>query len=233
MNILEATSQLCKIVILFMIIAFGIVWGQQIKPSNAVIQKYAKYYEYSCAHNICNVYLTDTIEDDSNYLGLYKLIVESPKNTVINIHLSGYGGDVSTVVHLANAIQESKAEVDTIVEGNVFSAHAFIAMLGKHIYIQPNVLLLFHIPAVQDPKTGENITMNQLCLYYKGYKDRGQDAYLKCLEDSAAYNNMFNTLVSKYVFPYLTSNEIIRFNDGWNINVQGSDMSNRLKSKDN
>lgn len=185
-------------------------------------------YEYTCKDYICEVYFTDIIQDDSEYIGLFNMIEHANKISIINIHLSGYGGQVQTMFHLANVILRSKAQVNTIVEGPVYSAHAFIAMLGHNITVMPNTLLMFHEPAILDPNTKDYVTLEEYCLNKVGHKDRGQDAYWKCKEDSEIYMHLSDQFFSEYVYPYLSKIEIIRIQQGYNVTILGTEMIKRI-----
>lgn len=202
-----------------------------IAPYMYIVDKTDKY-DISCSGNsTCDVYLSEDIDSPSSYRSLARFIEESPANRTINLHMQGNGGYMDTVYLLYNAIKSSQAVVDTVVEGNVQSAHAFISMLGKHIYIKPAGFFMFHLPAMA-VKSGENISYvlpEEACKMYRGSMDRGQDLYLKCLNvaknDAISFNKIFNETVA----PFLTKEELNQMNNGYDIIIQGSEMQKRLE----
>lgn len=186
-----------------------------------------QFYTYTCDKTECSVYLSSTIGEESYYLDLYSLIVSAPENQIINIHLSGSGGIMSTVYHLANVILQSKAKVNMIVEGPVYSAHAFIATLGNKLTIYPSSTFLFHLPAIAAPGQ-DAVIEGQDCGSYLGHKDRGQDAVPKCLALRQSEQDLFDSLFTKHIKPYLTAEEIDRLYKGYDIIISGKDLQKRI-----
>lgn len=190
----------------------------------------ANYYTYTCQGPVCNVYLTNSIGDENKYIDLYNLIENAPEGQTIRLHLSGNGGYMSTVYHLANAIAQSKAEIDTIIEGPVYSAHAFISMLGRKITILPSSQFLFHLPAIE-LQTGVTVLPYQSCLMYNGDTDRGQDAEQKCIDVNKGEQAIFDKLFDLYMRPYLTKDEAARVYQGYDVIISGIEMQKRLTKR--
>lgn len=183
----------------------------------------------------CDVYLASDIVDQGKYNQLYYLIESAPANGVIYMHLQGNGGHMSTVMRLRGVYGISRAKIVSVVEGPVYSAHAFIAMLSNKLIIMPNTLFLFHMPAYQrfDDRgrpIGGPLMYKVYCNTMRG-TDRGVNARLKCLQDSAQENNMYLNLFRETVFPYLTPNEINRMLKGEDIMINGSEMAKRLRGR--
>lgn len=186
------------------------------------------YYTYTCQGPMCNVYLTSSIGEESMYIDLYNLIENAPPGQTIVIHLSGNGGNMSTVYHLANAIAQSKAEVDTVVEGPVYSAHAFIAMLGNKITVTNLSQFLFHLPAVQLTEGGDAVLPIQSCLSFAGHYDRGQDAVQKCLDVTNGEQAMYDRMFKVYMAPFLTEKERADIYAGYDVVIPGPQMDKRI-----
>lgn len=211
--------------ILILGLSFTATYGIQNYLDKTVEVK-EKYYTYTCNRALCDVYFMSSIGAEDNYISLYKLLESAAPGQHINLHLSGNGGYMSAVYHLANAIELSKAEITTIVEGPVYSAHAFISMFGRHVKIANNALFMFHLPAV---KVGEdNILPEASCIVLSGHFDRGIDAVQKCVQSEHAEQAMFDRLFYTYVSKYLTSQEIKGLYAGENIIVPGHDMDLRI-----
>ncbi len=108
----------------------------------------SKQYDINCYQNKCEVFLTSSIGDQSDYVALAKLLETAPKGSIINLHLAGMGGSTDTVLYIQNAVELSVATVNTIIDGPVYSSHAYLEMIGKHITIGPNVFFMFHAAAI-------------------------------------------------------------------------------------
>ena len=181
-------------------------------------------------NNTYEVYFSNSLSDENSYLSLFNLIQSSSKDSVINLHLSGYGGDWECTLRFFNVIKKSKATINTIVEGPVYSAFAALAMAGDHITINPNTFLMFHEPAAY-LTDGEVITLEESCNVMKGHTDRGQDAYTKCMQQ-VYYTNKLSVYIEKtYIFPYFTSEQIYDFNTGKDTYILGDDLKIKLKNK--
>lgn len=193
-------------------------------------------YLISCIPNdtVCNVYLTTKIEVPDRYLSVIALIEEAPAGSTVNLHLIGNGGEMSTVNYFYNAIKESKADVNTIIEGPVYSAHAFIAMFGTHVISKDTGGLMFHLPAAIDPNTKEAIIPTKAkCFLYKGKKDRGQDLVKKCESYADAEAKIYDKIFEDKIYPYMTADEKKRMSEGHDIMISGQEMNRRLYEKRN
>ena len=181
----------------------------------------------------CDVYLSDSIENSEKYIELYKLINTAPSNSVIFMHLSGYGGHMDTVLRLANCYEHTNAKIISIVEGPVMSAHGFIAMLANNIVIADHSIFLFHLPAYQKiDKNGKLIGNPELyrefCRKQKG-TDRGINNVQKCLGVSKQMDIVYQNLFNKYVYPYMTKKEREKMLKGYDVIIQGNEMRKRHK----
>jgi len=219
------------IALLFGLLCFVLTYKiTSFKPKQMV---QGNYYSYSCQGTLCHVYLTNSIASEDQYLGLYDLIENSQPGQVIAIHLSGRGGHMATVYHLANSVLQSKAEIDTIVEGPVYSAHAFIAMLGSRVVVLPYSQFLFHLPAVRLTEGGDAILPDLACTEYAGHNDRGQSGVQKCLDLNKGEQALFDHLFKTYMAPFLTPDEILKMYAGHDIIVSGKEMDTRINSRGN
>lgn len=175
----------------------------------------------------CNVYLSEIISAPQDYFVLANQLATATSAATINIHLSGYGGQASTIYYLTNIIANSKANVVMYIDGDVMSAHAAIALAGKNIVISPLTYFLFHYPAVANAK-GENVPMKSICGDLKG-KDRGIDNSVNCYEQDRIETELSTTFFNDRIAPYLTKDEIKRYYEGYRILITGSDMIERMK----
>ena len=65
------------------------------------------------------------------------ILRDAQKGDVINIHISGPGGQVDTVFLLINAVKASKAYVRMIVEAPSYSGDAYLATVGNELVMRP------------------------------------------------------------------------------------------------
>lgn len=174
----------------------------------------------------CDVYFSDTIEAPDRYFALYQYIDES-RGTTLYFHLEGSGGRTATIIKLYNVIKLNETKVISIVEGPVYSAHAFLAMLGEEIRISPSSLFMFHEAAAYNSLTKQYIKPIEMCETFRGQLDRGQDAYKKCVDMVNAESKSMNNMLKRTVFKYLTPEETAKFNEGYDIYISGEEMISR------
>lgn len=176
---------------------------------------------YEISDIVQDVYLPDTLGSNDDYLVLIKTINDLRPEQTLRLHIAGYGGQVDTLVHIINAIENSKGTVDTIVEGPVYSAHAVLATVGKHMYVSSRSLFMFHAPAI---KLGEEYVLPSVVCQAVTGLDRGQSARQKC-EDSMKYNKaIFDSIAAKYVFKHLTKQQIKDYNNGRDVYLTSDEM---------
>ncbi len=181
-----------------------------------------------CNGKVCQVYFSDSISGPEDYVQLANQLAMADKETTINIHLIGNGGRADTIAYLTNVINSSKAKVVMHVDGNVFSAHAMIAFSGDELKISPLSYFLFHYPAAMDPLTKEYVPPASICNYYRGL-DRGISSKDKCLEEMKVEQIIYNTFFYTKIAPYLTKEEIKRYNEGYEVLITGVEMQKRVE----
>lgn len=144
------------------------------------------YYKIIDDGSTIHVHLSTVIAAPEAYRTLvHILLTEQSKD--IKIYLNGYGGRSDTALMVSNAMLRSKAKVMTIMTGNVASAHAVIAANGELHSLSPHFSMMFHVSAIQDRSTGENVTTYKYCEKFKGKQDRGQDFEKKCKDAMKSY----------------------------------------------
>lgn len=92
------------------------------------------------------VWLSQSIENSTAYLELYRILNNLDSRYIIVFKLDGYGGSVQTFLHLSNAIIKTEATTVMEVMSNVYSAHAFLAVIGDKLNMPSTAQLLFHGP---------------------------------------------------------------------------------------
>ncbi len=125
-------------------------------------------YRLNCEEggNKCTVDLSDTIKDSEGYGEIYDLLQSAKEGDVIFFHLTGYGGNAFTMSKLISEINLTEAKVVMVVTGEVYSAHAILALAGDDLIIGPQGMLMYHDIQMNgqgtpydstDPRTQETI----------------------------------------------------------------------------
>ena len=166
----------------------------------------------SCTKNksVCRAWFSEDIEYEINkYSGIIGLLNDSVKGQKIYLHLVGSGGSASTMVVLTNAIRAAKAETTTVVEGHVYSAHAYLSIVGDKIIIKDGALFLFHLSA-------------------KGSGPRAECSPLK-LTPNCIIKRSYDKFAVALVKPLLTKKEMELMKAGADILLSKGDMIERLE----
>jgi ATP-dependent protease ClpP protease subunit len=155
--------------------------------------------------NIYSIYLSDEIDSNTDrvnsYIQIEHLLHTASSKLVFNFYLQGNGGYEETALALINAMRLTKAEVNTFIVGNVYSAHAMISLAGKNVYVAPNVLIMVH-------RGSHYNESDKYCADKVGKSDRGLDAQEKCLKDFAALETWDELFVISVVKDYIPAAEL-------------------------
>lgn len=180
------------------------------------------------------IYLASVIggQDDYKELIIWINSLDSTKVPRVKVYLSGNGGDVRGVIDLINTIQASKTKFDMIVYGDVYSAHATLAVNGDTLTVtKPSTLFLFHEAAVET-NDGNNVTTSKACeVFLKGKTDRGIDAVLKCQLMQKALQKEWDTGVMANVYNLLTPLQLKQLQNGYDIMIPWSELQHRYLMK--
>ena len=170
-----------------------------------------------------SVYLSQEIASDR---GVYTdLIIWLRQNNTkhIKFMLSGSGGSVQSAKDLYFAIQSHDGEVEMVVTGDVYSAHAFLALSGDSVkVVNNNILFLFHIPAIL------NLTVPEYCSTLKG-KSRGVSRFKNCIGNWEVEQAIFNSTLALVPYQIMTKEERGRYTSGYDVYLTGSQIKERLK----
>ena len=80
----------------------------------------------------------------SEYGELLQALRTASSSDTIEVHFSGYGGDMLTVQGIIGAAEGSKAHTIAVIDTSVFSADATIPLGFKEIKAAKGVVLMFH-----------------------------------------------------------------------------------------
>jgi ATP-dependent Clp endopeptidase proteolytic subunit ClpP len=104
-------------------------------------------YIQNLSKDSADIYLYDEIGYGVNAQGFVNelnYLSNSLEIPVINVRINSPGGSVIDGMGIFAAIQNSKAEVNTYIDGIAASAAGFIAMAGKKRYMAAHALLVMH-----------------------------------------------------------------------------------------
>lgn len=104
-------------------------------------------YIQNISKESADIYLYDEIGygvNAQNFVNELNYLANSLEVPVINVRINSPGGSVMDGMGIFAAIQNSKAEVNTYIDGIAASAAGFIAMAGKKRYMASHGLLMMH-----------------------------------------------------------------------------------------
>jgi len=161
-----------------------------------------------------NIYLTSEIFDTDAYRGLIVFINEHQDVKEMNVYLAGNGGSVTSLLQLVNAMRASPTKFHGVVYGDVYSAHAALAMnMDSLTVVNENILFMFHRPAID--VNGVNVLLPVVCnMVPEGSVDRGVDMKGKCERYMKAVENSSDAIVGAAIINAMTDEEVQRYKDG-------------------
>lgn len=181
-------------------------------------------YMYQYESGELAIYLKSEMKGPDSYTDLIMLLNKHANDKRIKIYLSGNGGSVRGVMDLIHTVRSLPAETVIIVRGDVYSAHAMLAVSGdKLVLVNDEVLFLFHVPAVNGNR------MDQACAKEKGY-DRGIPRKLKCTQYSLALRKqLFNMVEGLLVSKIFTVEQSKQYYQGHDIILTGKRVRTQLE----
>lgn len=164
-------------------------------------------------NGVPEIYLSSSIRGPDNYRDLI-MYINSLNTPTAKLYLAGNGGSLASALQLINTIRSSKTEIEVVVYGDVYSAHAILAVTAKKMSVlNNNIIFLFHVPAI--PVDGVNKTPKQYCEDMDSVTlDRGVPVKKKCFSYENATDNEFNTVIAVYIKPYLTDQQFTDMMNG-------------------
>ena len=146
------------------------------------------------------------------------ILRDAQKGDVINIHISGPGGQVDTVFLLINAVKASKAYVRMIVEAPSYSGDAYLATVGNELVMRPYSFLMFHTSSMY----GLDCTAMA-----------GTDRTVPNSEHCQAFMKTHLGEVEKFLdnVPFLLEDEKAAIKTGHDIYITSEELNNRKAGK--
>lgn len=102
----------------------------------------------TCDNNkrVCQVYLKEEFSEPHKYSATLRVLSRLDSSYTVYFHLKGFGGDLSIVKSFYDNMNTVKYKSVSIVEGNVYSAHALFAVMTEQLIVKPGTFLMFHKP---------------------------------------------------------------------------------------
>lgn len=154
----------------------------------------------------------------SDYSDVLQLLRSQSKDTVIVIHLAGYGGDKQNTQVLGNAIKNSKSIVIASVDGPVYSAHAYLALMVHYVHISADSgnFMIHRAQLNSDGDAG---------LYIRACKSPNFLKFAEAKKECADEDRF----ITKVVSGIFTKQELKRVLDGEDVTIDLSDLKARLE----
>lgn len=168
------------------------------------------------------IYFNDTIGPAQEYITIGRFIDAAKPGDVVYLHVAGYGGRINGLVYLMNKIERCKGKVVAIVDGDIMSAHAALALAADEIQLPKYGVVLFHASSSTHMAAVD-------CLSEMGKLDRGRNAYIQCINISHAMTKVYNKVVMKAYSKALSKKEIDNLLDGATITIGMDELRERLK----
>ena len=177
----------------------------------------------ACTKDTCHIYLSTNIGMPEDYSNLIAGLDLARKGDKFIFHIAGNGGTVKGTMAIIRAIQRTKATVVGIVEGPAYSGHGYIALAMPKLRATDPSFVMIHTTSA----FGE---MQKVCESRKGRKDRGQDAYIKCVTQyrlAIWYTSSNIVKLMKHIF---SKNELKAILIGHDLYITSDELNLRLKA---
>jgi len=165
------------------------------------------FYETSVVAKTTHFYISDGVEDPSNYVDMIHRIRTASQHDTIYIHLNTPGGRLDTGVQIINAMRASQARIVTVLEAEAHSLGTLIFLAGDEFIVQDNCLMMFH-----------NFSSGT---WGKGNEQHAQlEATLK----------WFEKLTTEIYVPFMTKAELDKILNGQDLWMDSEEIGRRLRN---
>lgn len=103
-----------------------------------------QHYEHTYQVQHVHFYLSEDVGSPEEYTDMIHRINVATENDTIYIHLNTPGGRLDTGVQIINAMQNSDANVVTILESEAFSLGTLIFLAGDELIVNDHCMIMFH-----------------------------------------------------------------------------------------
>lgn len=103
-----------------------------------------QHYEHTYQMQHVHFYLSEDVGSPEEYTDMIHRINVATANDTIYIHLNTPGGRLDTGVQIINAMQNSEANIVTILESEAFSLGTLIFLAGDELIVNDHCMIMFH-----------------------------------------------------------------------------------------
>jgi ATP-dependent protease ClpP protease subunit len=165
-----------------------------------------RYYKQTIPVSIHHFYITDEIGDIEKYLDMIHTLKVAEEHDTVFIYLNTPGGNLTTTIHIINAMRQSNATVITCIESEVCSAGTMIFLAGDRHVINDNCTFMIHN-------------------YSHGVIGKGHEVISK-----VKYTEKFFRKFAKDIYGnFLTQEELENVINGGDIWMDSEEVKSRLK----
>ncbi len=172
----------------------------------------------------CSVRLTTEITKPEDYQEVLQVLTDASRFDTVTFYFIGGGGQGSSMIQIINALKITKAYTVSVVQGDVQSAHAGIAIATNKLEVGDYLFFMFHRSSLYGNE-------KEFCDRFKGKKDRTQDLEAKCWNTVKAMTKIDNDITDKLYSKYLTKDEMHQVKNGYDVIVSGEEMKKRQQEK--
>lgn len=201
--------------------------GEKVKTTSYKSEEVSFTCKGTSVKKHCNVILGENIRKVHKYSELITLLGEASKFDTFNIYLVGNGGYVRAALTLHYAIRNSPGMTTTVTVGDVYSAHAMLAVSGKRVVVQnPRAIFMFHRSSGYSQENPEQYCQER----FAGQKDRRQSMVAKCIDYMNAYAKQDRRATKLIYKDALTKKQIERVLAGHDVFVNATEIMSRFKT---
>lgn len=164
-----------------------------------------QHYEQTFTAQQIHFYISEDIGDPSEYTDMIHRINYAGPSDIIFIHLNTNGGQLETGVQIINAMQNSQAQIITVLESVAYSLGTLIFLAGDQMVVNDNCMMMFHN-------------------FRGGVIGKGNEL----TSQLAATVKWFSAFAKKIYVPFLTDDEFDRLLRGEDIWMHSPDIRKRL-----
>ena len=158
------------------------------------------------SYNIVDYFLSETIENKSDYHDFLRAVNATSQYDEIHIHINNYGGDLDAAIQMYHSLVRSGAKIVVYIEGACMSAATVVMMTADEIEFCPWSSIMIHA--------------------YSG-GDIGK--YQEIQSASQFHREWFSNFMNDVYGDFLTKKELAQVLGGKDLWLNADDAMNRFK----
>lgn len=167
----------------------------------------------------CVVVMGRELKGVRSVANILALLDTAKSGDKITFLITGLGGEVDTLLAITHEIESTKADVTTKVIGDVYSAHAMLGLVGKHIILKPSAVIMYH----HSSGLRDRLEGNDVCAAQETKARRES-----CTKYINKHIITLDIFLQTYVYKYLTIDEIKQIREGGEVYLTGAELSKRI-----